>query len=175
VELQTLSDSAVLLDGTVGIAKLTNEHRTLIAQWEADGRRPFAKVAPSIGRSEAHVARRVEALRASGLLLIVTGVAMAPFGLETTAMIWITVAPAHISSLGTELATHTEVTFAGAVSGPVNLVVAVACHNPGDLYRYITERLGAIAAIERIDVVVDHVIKRHGTVMKSERLYLSLN
>jgi DNA-binding Lrp family transcriptional regulator len=172
VERETLSDSAVLPDGTVGMTKLTDEDRTLITQLEADGRRPFAKVAASIGRSEAHVARRVEALRASGLLLIVTAVAMAPLGLETTALIWITVAPAHISSLGTELATHTEVTFAGAVSGPVNLAIAVACRNPEDLYRYVTERLGAIAAIERIDVVVDRVIKRRGAVMKSGRLYL---
>jgi DNA-binding Lrp family transcriptional regulator len=142
---------------------LNAEDRALIAQLEADGRRPLANLAAAIGRSESYIAKRVEALRATGALLIIVAVNMSRIGFQTTAMIWITVSPSEIDRVGTELGTHPEVTFAGAVSGPANLAVTVACRNSQDLYQYITTRLGSISAIDRIDVVVDRLIKRHGT------------
>jgi DNA-binding Lrp family transcriptional regulator len=141
---------------------LSAEDRALIKQLEADGRRPLANLAAATGRSESYVAKRVEALRANGVLLILAGVDMRRVGFQITAMIWITVPPSEIDRVGTELATHPEVTFAGAVSGPVNLAVTVACRNSQDLYQYITTRLGSISAINRIDVVVDRLIKRQG-------------
>ncbi|HUA46031.1 MAG TPA: Lrp/AsnC family transcriptional regulator [Solirubrobacteraceae bacterium] len=169
-EIDALKCVPVAPGGHEGTVQLTAEDRTLVAQLKDDGRRPVANLAAAIGRSESYVAKRVEALRTGGHLLIVTAVAMEPLGFTTTAMIWITVPPTEISRVGAQLATHAEVTFAGAVSGPANLVVAVTCHDNQDLYRYITERVGAITSITHTEVVADQLIKRHGAVIQHHRL-----
>ena len=171
-EIDALDCAPVASEGHDGMVELTAEDRTLIVQLKNDGRRSFVNLAAAIGRSESHVAKRVEALRTSGQLQIVTAVAMAPLGFSTTAMIWATLPPSEIARVGAELATHTEVTFAGAVSGPANLAVAVTCRDSHDLYRYITERLAAITSIARTEVVVDQLIKRHGAVLHHDRLRL---
>jgi hypothetical protein len=85
-------------------------------------------------------------------------------------MIWATLPPSEIARVGAELATHTEVTLAGAVSGPAPLAIAVTCRDSQDLYRYITERLVATTSIARTEVVVDQLIKRHGAIMHYDRL-----
>jgi len=162
-ELEILGHSTTAVNQGDEAVALNAEDRALIKQLEADGRRPLANLAAGIGRSESYVAKRVEALRANGALLIMAAVDMSRLGLQITAMIWITVPPSEIDRVGTQLASHPEVTFAGAVSGPVNLAISVCCRNSQHLYQYITARLGTISAIDQIDVVVDRLIKRHGT------------
>lgn len=169
-QIDTLDYAPVASHQQEVTVELTAEDQTLIAQLEDDGRRPFANLAAAIGRSESYVAKRVDALRTAGQLVIMTPVAMAPLGFSTTATIWITLPPSEIARVGAELATHTEVTFAGAVSGPASLAIAVTCRDSQDLYRYVTQRLGAITSITRTEVVVDQMIKRHGALMHYDRL-----
>ncbi|MFA4928971.1 MAG: Lrp/AsnC ligand binding domain-containing protein, partial [Patulibacter sp.] len=84
---------------------------------------------------------------------------------------WLTVAPADIERVGTEIALHPEVGFVGAVSGPASLFVAVTCRDTADLYRYLTQRLGPITAIRQHEVAVTvRHLKQAGTVMDGDRL-----
>lgn len=150
---------------------LTAADAELLRHLASDGRSSYAALAAATGRREAAVARRVETLLERGTLFVATELAAAPLGFRTTATLWLTVAPADLEQAGTEIAGHPEVEFCGAVAGPANLAVSVVCHDSAGLYRYITRRLGAIAAIRQCEVVVvARRLKQAGTVMDGERL-----
>jgi DNA-binding Lrp family transcriptional regulator len=150
---------------------LTPDDDTLLAPLAADGRLSYAALAAATGRNESAVARRVEALLERGMLFVDVEVAFALIGFRAAATLWLTVAPADIHRVGSEIALHPEVGFVGAVSGPASLVVAVTCRDTTDLYRYITERLAPITAIRQheVTVTVRH-LKQAGTVMDGDRL-----
>jgi DNA-binding Lrp family transcriptional regulator len=150
---------------------LTPDDDALLAPLAADGRISYAALAAATGRNESAVARRVEALLERGMLFVDVEVAYALIGFRAAATLWLTVAPADIHRVGSEIALHPEVGFVGAVSGPASLVVAVTCRDTADLYRYITERLAPITAIRQheVTVTVRH-LKQAGTVMDGDRL-----
>jgi DNA-binding Lrp family transcriptional regulator len=150
---------------------LTPDDDALLGPLAADGRISYAALAAATGRNESAVARRVEALLERGILFVDVEVAFALIGFRAAATLWLTVAPADIDRVGSEIALHPEVGFVGAVSGPASLVVAVTCRDTADLYRYITERLAPITAIRQheVTVTVRH-LKQAGTVMDGDRL-----
>jgi DNA-binding Lrp family transcriptional regulator len=150
---------------------LTPEDDALLGPLAADGRLSFAALAAATGRNESAVARRVEALLERGLLFVDVEVAYRMIGFRAAATLWLTVPPAHIDQVGTEIALHPEVGFVGAVSGPASLIVAVTCRDTADLYRYVTQRLGPIAAIRQHEVAVTvRHLKQSGTIMDGDRL-----
>ncbi|MFE8991278.1 Lrp/AsnC family transcriptional regulator [Streptomyces collinus] len=76
--------------------------------------------------------RRLEALVGGQVLRLATEVDLAWLGIRTEALLWITVAPGGLEETGHELSRHPQVRFASAVTGPANLLVAVAavdCRN----------------------------------------------
>lgn len=150
---------------------LTPEDEPLLAPLAADGRLSYAALAAATGRNESAVARRIEALLERGLLFVDVEVAYALIGFRAAATLWLTVAPADIDRVGTEIALHPEVGFVGAVSGPFSLIVAVTCRDTADLYRYLTQRLGPITAIRQHEVAITvRHLKQAGTVMDGDRL-----
>jgi DNA-binding Lrp family transcriptional regulator len=161
--------------GTIGAPEsepqLTPADDELLRHLARDGRATIKALAAASGRREAAVARRVEQLLDGGTLHVSTEIAAVPLGFRATASLWLTVAPSDLERVGTEVSHHPEVEFAGAVSGPANLVVAVTCRDSADLYRYLTRRLGAIAAIRQFEVVVAvRRLKQAGTIMDGDRL-----
>jgi DNA-binding Lrp family transcriptional regulator len=136
-----------------------------------DGRMTFAALAAAVGRPETVVARRVGALLERGTLWARTEIATAPLGFSTSAALWLTVAPSDLERVGAQIAAHPEVEFSGAISGSANLVVSVVCRDNPDLYRYLTRRLAAIAAIRESEIVVAlGRLKQAGTIMQGDRL-----
>jgi DNA-binding Lrp family transcriptional regulator len=143
----------------------------LLRHLAVDGRMTFAALADAVGRREAVVARRVGALLERGTLFVKTEIAAALLGFHTTASLWLTVAPSDLERVGEEIAAHPEVEFSGAISGSANLVVSVICRDSPDLYRYLTRRLGPIAAIRQSEIVVAvRRLKQAGTIMDGDRL-----
>lgn len=119
-----------------------------------DGRAPQALLAQQTGWSAARVARRIAALETSGSLLYEIDLLPERLGYHLNAMLWLTVAPQHLHSAGEQIAAHDEIAFAGALSGRNNLIAAAICRDVGDLYRYLTERLAAIAHVQTYDVSI---------------------
>jgi DNA-binding Lrp family transcriptional regulator len=150
---------------------LVPEDDELLRHLAVDGRMTFAALAAATGRPEAVVARRVGALLDGGTLWVRTELATAPLGFRTTAALWLTVAPSDLERVGEQIAAHPEVEFSGAISGHANLVVSVLCRDSPDLYRYLTRRLGAIAAIREAEIVVSvRRLKQADTIMERDRL-----
>jgi DNA-binding Lrp family transcriptional regulator len=119
-----------------------------------DGRAPHALLAKRTGWSVARVARRIAALEAAGTLLYDIDVLPERLGHQLHAMLWLTVAPQHLHDVGEQVAAHDEIAFAAAISGRANLLAIAICRDVEDLYRYLTMRLAAIAAIQNYDVSI---------------------
>ena len=143
----------------------------LLAALARDGRAGYAALAVEVGDSEARVARRVDALLAGGALIVDLEVATALLGFPLAAWLWLTVPPAELDGVGRAIIGHPEVPFAAAISGPANLAAWVVARDTADLYRYLTGRIGAIAAIRAVEVApVLRRFKQAGTLMDGLRL-----
>jgi DNA-binding Lrp family transcriptional regulator len=132
----------------------TAEDRPLLDALAYDGRAPQALLAKRTGWSPARVARRIAALEASGTLLYEVDLLPERLGYHLNAMLWLTVAPQHLHSVGEQIAAHDEIAFAAAVSGHNNLVAVAICHDVDDLYRYLTQRLAGIDQVRTYDVSI---------------------
>lgn len=127
--------------------ELTALDDALLTVLLADGRAGYAELAATARTSESTARRRVEHLRRTGVLELQVDADPAQFGFATQARLWMRVEPGKLADVGATLATHPEVYFAAATTGPANLVAGVTCRSGGDLYRYLTERVGGLDGV----------------------------
>jgi len=81
-------------------------------------------------------------------------------------LLWLAVAPSRPAAVGTALAQHEEIVFAAATTGPTNIMATVVCPDMAALYRYLTERVGVLDGVERVETapLLRHV-KQVGAVL----------
>jgi DNA-binding Lrp family transcriptional regulator len=128
-------------------AELTALDEALLTALLADGRSGYAELAARAKTSESTARRRVEHLRRTGVLELQPDADPAQFGFSTRARLWMRVEPGKLAETGATIATHSEVYFAAATTGPANLVAGVTCRSGGDLYRYLTECIGGLDGV----------------------------
>jgi DNA-binding Lrp family transcriptional regulator len=131
-----------------------------------DGRLSYGELAAVTGRSESTVRRRIELLRASGAIYFDLDIPGSVLGFHTEARVWLSVPPSRLVEVGETLATHPEVAFVAATTGPTNLLAAVVCRDTTDLFHYLTERVGAIDAVQAVETApVIRTVKRAGALL----------
>jgi DNA-binding Lrp family transcriptional regulator len=145
-------------------AALADTDRPLLQALSRDARTPYPALAAATGWSESTVARRIEALLASGLLYFDVDVDAVALGYHADARLWASVPPAQLAETGAAIAAHPEVAFCAATTGPTNLMVSVVCRDSADLYRYLTERIGALPLVREVETApVMRTVKRAGS------------
>lgn len=127
------------------------DDEALLALLRRDGRTTFSELQSATGQSETAVKRRVERLRTAGVLYFDVQYDMDLVGPGVTAMLWLTVAPAALAAVGQALADHPEVRFAAATTGQANLVASVLASDTEGLYRYLSERIGALEGVRAVE------------------------
>jgi DNA-binding Lrp family transcriptional regulator len=142
----------------------------LFAALATDGRLSYAELAGVTGWSESRVARRVDALRAAGALYFDLEIANELLGHPVSALLWLGVAPSGIEHVGESLAREPETAFTAVVTGPANLMVSVTCRDTAHLYRFITERVGALPVQSLETSTVMRRVKQAGSRMDGPRL-----
>ncbi|GAA4553377.1 Lrp/AsnC family transcriptional regulator [Pseudonocardia xishanensis] len=144
-------------------AGITTADRPLLRVLRRDGRAPYAELAAATGWSESTVARRIEALRAAGLLFFDLDVDDHLLGFHAHTRMWLTVPPAHLLEAGRAIAAHPEVAFCAATTGRANLTVSVVCRDEADLFRYLTERIGSLPTVGDVETSpIMRTVKRAG-------------
>jgi DNA-binding Lrp family transcriptional regulator len=133
-------------------AALRPEDGPLLAELARDGRCSYAALAAATGWSQGRATRRLAALRRAGILYFDLDLAMPLLGFPTSAYLWLTVEPASLVAVGTELARHDEVPFAAAVTGSANLVATITCRSTEALYQYVTTKIAATAGVRQLEV-----------------------
>ncbi|MEV0685482.1 AsnC family transcriptional regulator [Nocardia sp. NPDC050378] len=147
-QIEALRPPAPPGDGQVALS--TSDH-ALLAELSRDGRAPYRDLARAAGLSQSTVQRRVGELREAGALYFRVDFDDALIARHTTAILWLSVAPAALVEVGEELAGHEEVTFVGSTTGPTNLYAVVLAENSRALHRYLTGPLARLPAITRIE------------------------
>jgi DNA-binding Lrp family transcriptional regulator len=133
---------------------LDDADEVLLAVLGRDGRAPLTELQASTGLSEAAVKRRLDRLRSTGVLYLDVQFDQEPLGNEVVAVIWLTVAPAALADVGQVLASHPEVRFAAAITGQANVVAATVHPSTGDLYTYLSDKIGALDGVHSVETAL---------------------
>jgi DNA-binding Lrp family transcriptional regulator len=140
--------------------------RELLAALAGDGRLGHAALAASSGLSESTVRRRIGQLRERGVLSYQVEISPVELGYRAEARLWISVRPSAVVAVAQALAGHTEVSFCAVTTGPSNVVAAIICRDSRHLYRYLTEQVGALPDIDRVEAApLIRTVKRNGAVL----------
>lgn len=136
-----------------------------------DGRVSYARLAAATTWSPARVARRMAELVDAGVLYFDLDFAIERMGYAVRASLWIRTRPADLDAVGRAMAGHPETAFVGATTGPTNLVASIVCRDSAHLYRYLTERLGALHGILDVEVTpMLRMLKQAQTLMHTDRI-----
>jgi DNA-binding Lrp family transcriptional regulator len=130
-----------------------DDDRRLVDLLQRDGRMDLAALAASTGRSTATLRRRLIELRSSGALYFYVKVDFRDLGMASQTMLWLSVAPDQMRAVGEALTTHPEIVFASATTGSTNLYAVVLAPDPFCLFDYLTTRVAALPAIQRMETV----------------------
>jgi DNA-binding Lrp family transcriptional regulator len=154
-----------------GPVTLTPGDGKLLAALGRDGRASYATLAAETGWTQGVAARRIELLRAAGVLYFDIDLATQVMGFASSAYLWLTVEPARLEETGELLSGHAEVPFVSAITGACNLIAAVICRDTEALYRYVTTRIGAAPGVRQLEISpILRRVKQAGTWMDGPRL-----
>ncbi|MFE9449982.1 Lrp/AsnC family transcriptional regulator [Streptomyces sp. NPDC006739] len=123
----------------------------LLAVLRRDGRTTLTDLQKATGQTESAVKRRLEALRATGVLYFDVQYDPEPLGRGVSAMLWLTVAPRALAGVGRSLALHPEVRFASAATGQANIVANAHFRSPDELYTYLSEKIGSLDGVQTVE------------------------
>jgi DNA-binding Lrp family transcriptional regulator len=140
---------------------VTELDRRLFPVLAADGRAACVELARRVDWSETTVRRRLEELR--DVLRFHVEVEPRLFGFAAQCLMWLTVTPAALTTVAASLAADNETAYLGATTGGHNLFAIVVCRDAHALYAYLTERVGSLTGVERVETAdVTSYAKRFG-------------
>lgn len=123
----------------------------LLTQLQRNGRTSYADLATETGLSTSTVTRRLAALKADGTLSFDVEIGAEMYGITTQALLWMSIAPAHLKSAATILSHHKEVAFLASTTGQTNLVALAFCKNPSELHEYLSDGLSSLDSIRLLE------------------------
>jgi len=144
---------------------LLDTDEPLLAELARDGRASNAAIAAAIHWHESTVRRRIDELRRSGVVYFEVDVDNRVQGLNAHALLWLSVEPARLEEAGQALATHPEIPFAAATTGPANLVASAVFRDTQHLYEYLTGELAGLPGVTSVETApIIRTLKRTGLV-----------
>jgi DNA-binding Lrp family transcriptional regulator len=154
-------------------AAIRAEDAPLLAELAHDGRAGVVALARATGWPQSRVSARLDELLSGRAVRVELDLAPPQFGFHAVAYLWLTVAPGELESTGAALAGRPGTTFAAAVTGTANLLVAATCRDADALYAYVTTEVGCLTAVRQVEVVpVLHRLKQAGARVQDGRLVL---
>jgi DNA-binding Lrp family transcriptional regulator len=123
----------------------------LLAALQRNGRISYTDLAAETGQSSSTITRRLAALQASAMLTFDVEISAEVYGITTQALLWMSVAPAHLNQVASTLIQHRELAFLASTTGPTNLVALVLCGSPSELHDYMAHSLSALDSISMLE------------------------
>jgi DNA-binding Lrp family transcriptional regulator len=138
----------------------------LLAALAKDGRASLPALAAATGWSETTVRRRLDELCRGAVLYFDVEIEPVLFGYTAEAMMWLTVAPSALTATTRALATHPQIAYAAATTGPANVSASVICRDLNELYEYIAGDIGSLPGITQVETApVVRRVKGGGTLL----------
>jgi len=163
-QLEMLGPPAVPVQAHAETTLLPDDE-PLLAELARDGRASHAALAAAIHWHESTVRRRMDELRRAGLLHFEIDLDNRAFGMNVQAMLWLSVEPGRLDETGRALASHREIPFAAATTGPTNLLASAVFRDTRHLYEYLTGELAALPGVSSVQTApIIRTLKRTGSV-----------
>ena len=150
-QLRQALDSSVGADEHETLTSLTQTDWQLLGPLQRNGRISYKDLAAETGLSSSTVTRRLAALQASGMLNFDVEIGAEAYGITTQALLWMSVAPAHLNQVASTLMQHRELAFLASTTGMTNLVALVLCRTPIELHDYLAHGLSALDPIRTLE------------------------
>lgn len=128
-------------------------NRAIIESLQQDGRRPYSQIATDIGLSEAAVRRRVQQLRANGVIQIVAVTDPLQLGFTRQAMIGITV-EGDVRTVAAKIVPLPEVEYVVMCAGSFDLLVEVVCEGDESLLHLLNDGIRSIPGVRSTETFV---------------------
>jgi Lrp/AsnC family transcriptional regulator for asnA, asnC and gidA len=121
--------------------KLDDTDRGIIAALQAEGRRPYSRVAADLGVSESVVRYRVARLEEAGLLQIVGIADPLRLGFDHMALIGLKTRPGTVRAVCEAVTAFPETSYVANTAGSFDAIVEVICRDTGHFTELLQERL----------------------------------
>jgi Lrp/AsnC family transcriptional regulator, regulator for asnA, asnC and gidA len=136
-----------------GPAHLDDISKAIIEQLQEDGRRPYAKIAASVGLSEAAVRQRVGRLVDAGVMQIVAVTNPLQLGFHRQALIGIK-AEGNLDPIADTLSAMSEIDYVVITAGSFDILVEVVCEDDDHLLRLLNHDIRAIPGVRSTESFV---------------------
>jgi len=134
-----------------GEAGLDAANRAIIEALQRDGRRAYSQIADEIGLSEAAVRRRVQHLRANGVIQIVAVTDPLQLGFHRQALIGITV-EGDVRAVAANIVPVAEVDYVVMSAGSFDLLVEVVCEDDERLLHILNDSIRSIPGVRSTEI-----------------------
>jgi Lrp/AsnC family transcriptional regulator for asnA, asnC and gidA len=127
--------------------KLDDVDRRVIAALQADGRRPYSRVANDLGVSESVVRYRAQRLERAGILQVVGIADPLKIGFDLMAMIGVKVRPGALDAVCAGITALPETSYVAAIAGAYDVLVEVVCRDTAHFSDLLKTQLHEIDGI----------------------------
>ena len=117
--------------------------RRIIGALQAEGRRPYSRIATELGVSESLVRYRVARLEDSGMLQIVGIADPLRIGFDRMALIGLKVRPGALQDVCRAVTEFPETSYVAAIAGSYDVIIEVICRDTAHFTELLTKRLHA--------------------------------
>jgi Lrp/AsnC family transcriptional regulator for asnA, asnC and gidA len=128
--------------------KLDETDRKIIAALQAEGRRPYSRIAADLELSESVVRYRAQRLEQAGLLQVVGIADPLRIGFDHMALIGIRARPGTVRTVCSTITAFPETSYVANTAGSFDAIVEVICRDTAHFTELLQER------IQRVDGVV---------------------
>lgn len=127
--------------------------RRIIAELQADGRRPYTRIAPAVGLSEAAVRQRVQRLVDGGVMQIVAVADPRLLGFDRQAMIGLRV-EGDVRAVADALAAMPEVEYVVVTAGSIDVLAEVVVTDDEQLIALLNDKIRTLPGVRETETTV---------------------
>ena len=127
--------------------KLDDVDKGIIAALQAEGRRPYSRIAADLGVSESVVRYRAQRLEQAGVLQVVGIADPMRVGFDRMALIGLKVRPGAIDAVCAAITAFPETSYVVAIAGSFDVLVEVVCRDTAHFTELLTQRLHQVDGV----------------------------
>jgi len=127
--------------------------RSIIAELQRDGRKPYTQIAPLVGLSEAAVRQRVQRLVDANVMQIVAVADPRVLGFGRQAMVGLKV-EGDTRTLADALAAMPEVEYVVITGGSLDLLAEVVVENDERLLELLNDKIRALPGVREVETYI---------------------
>ena len=126
--------------------KLDDVDKRIISALQADGRRPYSRIAADLDVSESVVRYRAQRLEQAGVLQVVGIADPLRIGFDRMALIGVKVRPGALDDVCAAITALPETSYVAAIAGSYDVIVEVVCRDTG----HFTELLKRLHVVDGV-------------------------